>query len=424
MPVNFQNVGATAPGSSYLANNPAFSNQNILTGPGSQMPTGTDLTQNPAFGNQNILGTQSPGGYYTPATTTAPAANPSAWSSFYQGANQFLKSPLGQMTTIGGGGLLYANRANAEAAKLAGSISTLGQPYSQAGAQQLGQITPQLATGTAESSAAANELGQVAMQYGTGQLTPAQQTQVQAYIQQQSAQVDSALAGSGNLNSSARGAAQQQIQNNAAMLTQQLIQGNISMAQGALQSVQSTYSSMLNQALAQSQFGLGAQQAAVALQIQSNTQVSGQLQQLFSALAQGMSGSQGKTGTGQTGQGQGGGNAVQQLLAKLGIKGSGGGNVNQPTNPNAQWTANDPNNPSSQNPYTQLGTNFPGAPIGAADPTYASMAADANNPASAANIQASLSNYQMPNFNITGGDGAQSFGADNPVATGDTGGGG
>jgi hypothetical protein len=323
-------------------------------------------TQNPALAYQatdptaaNYVAPTSsfgtvPGTAPVPGSSYSTPANPSAFSSFTTGANQFLTSPVGQVATFGGVGAigaLEAHQANQEASKLAGSISTLGQPYSQAGAAQLGQLTggPQapgpMGTQTALATTAANELGQVAVQYGTGNLTPAQNTQVQSFVSQQRAQVDSTLGASGNIDSSARAAAYQQIDNNAAMLAQQLEQGNINMAQGALQAMQSSYSNLLTQALNSSAFGLGAQSQAVSLLMQSNTQVAGQLQQLFSALAQGLGtawgGGKGTGGTAGTG-----GNAVQNILKGLG---GGGGNVTVGNNPQ-QWTANDPNNPSTTFP--------------------------------------------------------------------------
>jgi hypothetical protein len=328
--------------------------------------------------------------------------DPSTFSSFTSGANQFLGTPTGQLATyagVGALGMYEANQANQEAAKLAGSLGTIGTPYTAAGSAQLGQLRGgpsmggPMGTQTALSTQAATELGNVAVQYGTGNLTPAQNTQVQAYVRQQRAQVDSQLAGSGNLNSSARDAAYQQIDNNAAMLTQQLVQGNVQMAQGALQSVQQTFNSLLNQALASSGFGLQAQSEAVALQIQSNTQVSGQLQQLFSALATGLGTAWGGGKGGTAGAGGTGGNAVQNILSKLG---GGGGNVTVGNYPQT-WSANDPNNPSSQNPNTLLGQNYPAAPLGQ-PPLTASQLTD---PTAGGSY---WSNMQTPNFNITGGD--------------------
>ena len=311
---------------------------------------------------------------YSPLGTAAQPTNPSALSNFSTSANQFLQTPLGQTATFavpGAIGMYQAGQAQQRTNQLAGQISALGQPYSQAGAQQLGQLYggPQ-APGpagvlTAESTGAAQELGQVAQQYGTGNLTPAQNTQVQSYVSQQRAMVDQQLGASGNLNSSARAAAYQQVANNAAMLTQQLIQGNIQMAQGALDSVQKTFSSILNQALGSSEFGLSATSEAVQLQVQSDLQIQQSMNQLMGALAQGLGTA---WGGGKGTQGTQGGSAAQQLVNKLR---GGGGNVNQPgqpfgTNP-PEWSPTDPNNPSAGNPYAQLGANFPGAPLGAPD---------------------------------------------------------
>jgi hypothetical protein len=209
----------------------------------------------------------------------------------------FLSSPTGELAefgTIAGLGISQANSQAATNTQLSESLGTLGTPFSGAGAAELGQITggpsvggPLGASITQQTGAAAN-LGQVAQEYSTGQLTPAQQQQVSDYTAQQTAQLKTQLASSGNTDSSALDAGMQQINNNAAQLTQSLVSGNTTMATQALTAVQATYSNILNQSLSDAAFGFGAQEAAVQTQIQSNTALSASLNALFSALAQGI----------------------------------------------------------------------------------------------------------------------------------------
>jgi hypothetical protein len=228
--------------------------------------------------------------------------------------SSFFSSPLGSLAefgTLAGLGLSQANAQKGTNDQLAGSLSDLGKPFSAAGGAELGQVTggasvggPMGASITDQTTAAAN-LGGVAKQYSTGQLTDAQNLQVQDYIKQQRAMVDTQLAQSGNTDSSARQAAYQQIDDNAAKLTQQLTQGNVGIATEALQGVQSTYTTLLNQALASAQFGLGAQSEAVMLQIQSDTQLATSLNALFGEIARGfgtaMGGKPGGTSAGPAG---------------------------------------------------------------------------------------------------------------------------
>lgn len=245
--------------------------------------------------------------------------------------SQFFGSPLGQLAefgTLAGIGQYQAGQAQRQIGSEAGSISALGQPFSVAGQGILGQLTggPQVGgpvgASIATQTAAAGELGQVAKTYSTGNLTAAQQQQVQQYIQQQRAMVDTQLAASGNTDSSARQAAYQQIDNNAAQLTQQLTQGNVQIGTQALQSVQSTYSTLLNQAMSSSELGLGAQEAAVMTLVQGDTQLQQSLMQLFGLIAQGFGTAM---GGGKGGQGTQPGGTGVSLSPSGGVAGGGGG---------------------------------------------------------------------------------------------------
>jgi len=246
-------------------------------------------------GTQNQLQAGGPGG--DPSASSGTGGTDTSWlSNLSSGVSNFLNSPAGNVAefgTLAGLGEVQASQQKTENQQEAGSISTLGQPYSAAGAAELGQLQggPQvsgpLGSSIKQQTDTAAELGDVAKQYGTGNLTSAQQQQVSDYVKQQRAMVDSQLAASGNTDGSARDAAYQQIDDNAAQLSQSLTQGNLQISQQALTTVQQTYNGLLNQALTQSEFGLGAQEQAVQILIQGDTQLSQSLNQLFAGIAQG-----------------------------------------------------------------------------------------------------------------------------------------
>jgi hypothetical protein len=290
----------------------------------SAMPTGlpTSTTNDPTLPD-------SSGGAGGAATTGG--TDP---SSLLTDINSFLSSPAGgvaEFGTLAGLGLAEANSQKKTNDSLAQSLATPGQPYTAAGSAELSQLQggPQvggpLGASIAQQTSAASNLGNVAKQYSTGQLTSAQNSQVQDFIKQQRAMVDTQLAQSGNTDSSARQAAYQQIDDNAAQLTQQLTQQNTQIASAALTSVQQTYSTLLTQALNSSEFGFTAQEAAVMTQIQSDTQLSGQLQQLFGALAQGYGNAMSGGAAGKKAGGGGAGNAAGQIAKAVGGATGGGG---------------------------------------------------------------------------------------------------
>lgn len=197
---------------------------------------------------------------------------------------------LGGLAT-GGVGLYQAGQATKQGNQAAGQIQAAVTPAQTVGAGTYGQLTGGPSVGgplgqsiTGQTGAAA-ELTGVAQQYGTGQLTADQQQQVASQVAAQKAQFDQQFAASGNMNSSARAAAHQQIDNNAAILTQQLINQNISMAEGAQTSVTSTYNSLLQNALSQAELGLRGTSAAVSTQLANDQQVSQYLQQIMSGIS-------------------------------------------------------------------------------------------------------------------------------------------
>jgi hypothetical protein len=252
-----------------------------------------------------VVGLPTPGSGYSPAALAAPAAgdttgttDPSFLSSLGGDITGFLNSPLGNLTefgTLAAAGLSQASSQKSENQALAGNISDLGKPFSAAGAAELGQLTggpsvggPLGASIDQQTGAAAN-LGKIAQDYSTGQLTPAQQQQVSDYVAQQksTARAELAAAGITDPNSQQFQSRMQQIDNNAAELGQSLITSDTAMAEGALTAVQQTYSGLLNQALTSSEFGLGAEESAVTLQIQQDTALANSLQTLFAGIAQG-----------------------------------------------------------------------------------------------------------------------------------------
>jgi len=287
------------------------------------------------------------------ATTTGTDSSGGGFSLSGLGSSlgNFASSNAGSLATFGtlaGLGEVQASQQKSENQQQANSISSLGQPYSQAGAGILSQLEGGAQVGgplgqsIKDQTDTASELGQVAKNYGTGQLTSAQQQQVADFVKNQRAQVDSQLAASGNTDSSAKDAAYQQIDSASAQLTQQLTAGNLSISQQALTTVQQTYNGLLNQALTSSEFGLGAQEQAVQTLIQGDTQLSTSLNQLFAGLAQGFgtavgggnanrgntSGGSGVSGGGgMNGAGVAAGMANNALRSGVAASPSGGGSV-------------------------------------------------------------------------------------------------
>lgn len=270
---------------------------------GTPTSTGTDPM---STGTQGMPATGTP-----PPTSTS--TDPSFLSNIGGDISSFLSSPIGNLAefgTLAAGGLAEASAQKTENQALAGTISNQGQPFTAAGAAELSQITggPKMGgpmgASIDQQTAAASELGDVAKQYGTGNLTDAQNTQVKNFVAQQKAMAASELAAAGitDPNSQQFQTRMQQIDDNAAVLTQQLTQQNLSISEGALTAVQSTYTNLLNQSLSSAAFGLGAQESAVTLQIQQDTALAGQLQTLFAGIAQGYGNAMRPTSSGTPGR--------------------------------------------------------------------------------------------------------------------------
>lgn len=270
------------------------------------------------------------------ADTSSSSDGSSSWlSTLGSGVGNFLTSSGGQQLlgglATGGVGLYQMGQATKQGNQAAGQIQgtvTPSQNLSNATLGQLqgqGQVGGPMGTAIAGQQAAAGELTGVAQQYSTGQLTSAQQTQVQQTVAAQKAQVDQQLAAAGNMDSSARAAAHQQIDNNAAILTQQLVNQNLQMAEGAQTSVSNTYNALLGDALNQAKLGLTGTQQAVQTQLANDQQVQAALQQIMQGISTQLASA---SGGGQVAQGSPMGQAGEQIAAGLQkYFGGGGGGV-------------------------------------------------------------------------------------------------
>jgi hypothetical protein len=106
--------------------------------------------------------------------------------------------------------------------------------------------------------------------------------------------VDAQLGPSGNLNSSARAQAYQQIDNNAAQLSQNLVLQNQSVAQGAMQAVTGMYQSLVSNAVNAAGLAYAATATGVKQLIGQNSQIASYVQQMLAGIAGGLSMASGK----------------------------------------------------------------------------------------------------------------------------------
>lgn len=261
------------------------------------------------------------------ATTTTDGSSGGNWlSTLGSGIGNFISQNQGLIggAATAGVGLYQAGQATKAGQQAAGQIQSTVAPAQAVGAGTYGQLTGgpsvggPLGTAITGQTTAAAELTGVAQQYGTGQLTSAQQTQIQQQVAAQRAQADQQLAASGNMNSSARDAKYQQIDNNAAILSQQLINQNISMAEGAQTSVMNTYNSLLSNALSSSELGLKGTEAAVNTLLQNNKDVQAALQQIMSGITTGLATASGGGAVAQQGGKAGGTTPLGQAGAAIG----------------------------------------------------------------------------------------------------------
>lgn len=277
----------------------------------------------------------------TPSTTTSSTGD----SSWLSGVNNFLSSPTGQLTAaaIPTGVALYgAGRASRQGQQLTNAITAAARPQLNLGTGTVNQLTGGPSVGgpmgnyIAGTTGNAATLTSAAAPYATGNLTPAQKLQVDAFLRQQNEMTGAAFAGTGGPggtqgNQSSTGAIAQrtQNQNNAAMLTQELVNQNFQIAENAQASVGNTYTTLLQNSLAQSSLGAQATSDAVHQQLQNDQQVTQLVQQIMAGIAQQFTTAGGGQVAGQpsTPGGQLGGavgNAIKQW-------GGGGGGVATPT---------------------------------------------------------------------------------------------
>jgi hypothetical protein len=123
--------------------------------------------------------------------------------------------------------------------------------------------------------------------YATGQLTPAQQLQVGNYTQQQTQGIGQQLASQGITDSSIAAGYDQQIANNAAMLSEALVEQNFGIAENAQSSAAGTYSSLINDAMSEFGPGMTAVGNAINQTLSSNSELANLLGDTTSNIAQG-----------------------------------------------------------------------------------------------------------------------------------------
>lgn len=264
-----------------------------------------------------ILGTSSSGALSTTGADSSDALSSidssGSSSSLLSGLGSVLgdigsiaTSPLGEAGILAGLGEYEASEAQSQTASLTSQLTTPAQPYVSGAESELSQTlsgltgsgtAPPAGSSIAQQETAASELGSVADQYSTGQLTTAQQQQVQQYIQSQQQSIQQQLANQGITDGSVISMYDQEIQNNAAQLTQSLINQNLTMGQQALTSAQQTYSTLLNQSISQFTAGMGPIEDAVNTTIQQNTQIASMLNQLFGNIAKALGGSSSGSGS-------------------------------------------------------------------------------------------------------------------------------
>jgi hypothetical protein len=269
-----------------------------------------------------------------------------------------LSSPLGELATYGGltaYGLSQASAAQAQTQQEAGQITAASQPYLTAGQTLLSQYQsgtlPSWAQSTVnfdttEGQSIINSgqglqtiANQNLAQYSSGQLKPADQLALDQQTAAQTQQVMSQLGAGGTVDSSVAAAYTQQIQQNAAITQQNILNsyfttGNTaynswltSTAEGASlinqggQFAQTTFNQMLTGALGLSDIGMQGLTTAIGLEIQSDTALSQEVSTLMSNIASAYAytlAGPGRSGTSATGSTAGAVGGVSSLLGSAG----------------------------------------------------------------------------------------------------------
>lgn len=289
--------------------------------------------------------------------STPSSGNQSWLSTIGSDIGSFLSNPAVSAAIPIGASLYQAGRAQTNAQNLTNAISGTTAPAGALGTAGTNQLLggPQAGGATGQTVAGTNAVNQqllgTAGQYASGSLTPAQQAQIDQYRRGQAATMKAGLGA--NVNSSAALVGQQQIDNNAAMMAQNMVQGNVNIAQGALQAVQQAYTSLVTNFLNASGLNFKGTATAVQMQLANNGQVSSLLQQIMGGIASqfttaaggttgGAAGGKGAAATTPGGQiGAAAGSLLQKYFG-------GGGTTSGSTNPYV--TSSGPANPFIADP--------------------------------------------------------------------------
>lgn len=272
------------------------------------------------------------------------------------GINSNTLSGLGPYLGVAGYGIYQANQSQKQNNQLAGQVGALGQPFTDAARQQLtqynsGQLLPNqqkavdLATAAGQSlidsGAMLSTIAQQAFaQYNSGQLNPADQVKLDQQVAAQKQQVRQMLSQQGIADSTVLAGYDQQIDNQALMTKQSLLDARFatgdqaynqwltSTTQGQQLQIQAQqyatqqFQQMLSDAMGLGSTGMQPMEQAVALQIQGNDQLSQQVSQLLGNLAAAYAYQQGKAasaqgggaGSGSTAGASGAGSTLNKLL--------------------------------------------------------------------------------------------------------------
>lgn len=341
MAVNPTTPSLQSPGQEYNPVSTASSQPGMMSALASEIPEVTVGADDPSGNSGNgsgggidwgeldsLFGNPSLGSVGTPNITDPTAVNAAGATTGGSGLSSILNSmgltasnlgALAPELAVAGVGLAQAKGAQADAAKQASQLSDASKPFLTASQSllsqfQSGKLSPQQQSyvdfTSQEGQALINSgagLQAIAQQafgnYASGQLPQADQIQLDAQTAAQKQQVASMLAGQGIHDSSILAGYNQQIDNQAMVTKQNLLdarfqtgvqayntwlnstaEGITVKAQGA-QFAQSAFQDMMNDALGLESAGMSGLTQAIALTIQSDNQLSASVSQLMGNLA-------------------------------------------------------------------------------------------------------------------------------------------
>lgn len=252
-------------------------------------------------------------------------------------------SGLGPYAAVAGIGMNQAKNAQEDAAKSAGELKALGQPYTDAGKQLLGQfqggqLRPEQQQFVSLSnqfgdqlSEAATPLGKIAQQafadYNSGKLGAADELKLQNQIAAQKQQVRQMMATSGITDSSVLAGQDQQIDNQAMIARQDVLDKRFATGNQAYdqwlrttaegqqlklqgqQFASQSFEQMLNDALGLGAEGMQPAMEAIQLKMQSDADLSQTVSELLGNLASAYSYAMSGPGNASTTNVTGGGSA-------------------------------------------------------------------------------------------------------------------